>query len=137
MLNEKRGWVRIIEASLSITIILGVLFYIYFNTATSEDSDLSEKARGVLEEAALNSTMRSAIIRQDSLIVNTEVERLLNDKSLSFETRICEIESACGKSSFTEGNVYSAERVISVALPLGEEGKHSKKIRLFIWREIS
>lgn len=131
---NKRGWMRIVEASIAIMIILGVLFALYSKTLVSSEPDLSQRARDILEEIALNATLRMAVLQNNNLEVNNSIIALIPEPALAFEFRICTLDSACGQSSFVSGNVYAAERVISTDLTnSGELGP--RKIRLFIWRK--
>ena len=51
---HKRGFLRIVEAVIAITIIISVMF-IYFNKSREvKETDLSERARAILEEIGKN-----------------------------------------------------------------------------------
>lgn len=135
---EKRGWMRIVEASISILIILSVLFFLYNRDARTEDLALDERGRAILEELASDQAFRSAVVGNDSVFVTQAVAALIPETHLSFEARICDLIDVCGKSTFSSGNVYVAERVISSALNRDPSmgGDDPKKVRLFIWREM-
>ena len=131
---DKKGFLRIVEASISIFIIMGVLF-VFFNqqkAQVQEGADLSERAREILEEASKNITLREAVLAGDNDTLNNFFEVKIPETYLSFEVRICDVDAVCGKSEFREGNIYSGERVISSTI--NELGP--KKIRLFIWEEV-
>lgn len=134
---NNKGWLRIVEASISILIILSILFLLYNREARVEDLGLDERARTVLDELAFNSTFRNAVVNNDGAMVTQSVARAIPETSLRFEVRICELTEVCGKSNFTAGNIYAAERVISSSLDRApvQGGANSKKVRLFIWRE--
>jgi len=129
---NKKGFLRIIEASVAILIIIGVLF-VFFNqqkAQVQERADLAERARDILEEISQNVTLRSAILNEQIDVVNNSIRDKIPEAYLMFEFRICEVDNVCGQSSYV-GNVYSAERSISSTIT--EFGP--KKIRLFIWEE--
>jgi len=130
-----KGWLRIVEASLAALIVLGVLFAVYTKNAVSNEPDLSENARAILEEISNNNTLRNDVLRSDTARVNLIVAREVTDPSLEFEMRVCDLNDVCGKSTYTPGNVYTAERVISATV---EQSTFApKKMRLFIWRKLT
>ncbi len=126
----RRGWLRIVEATLAALIVLSVLFALYTKNTVSSEPDLSEQARTILEEISANSTLRNDILTNNAPNLNAMIAKRL--VGLLFEIRICEINDACGKSTYTPGNVYSAERVISATVE--QLAFAPKKVRLFIWR---
>ncbi len=132
---NKRGWLRIVEASIAIILVLSVLFVLFNRTRELREPDLSERARSILEEIANNGTLRDMILSDDpnkqALLTEVIRNRYITESYLDFEVRICTLKEVCGKSTYTPGNVYAAERVISVVI--GKENYNPKKVRLFIW----
>ena len=127
---DKRGFLRIVEASIAIVIIIGVLF-VFFNRqqVISSELDLSEKARDILEEVSKDTALRDAVLNNDTVIIDAFISSKIVENYLVYEFRLCDIGVTCGKLTFTEGDVFSAERSISSTITnLGP-----RKIRLFIW----
>ncbi len=131
MIMNKRGWLRIVEATFAALIVLSVLFVMYTKNTTSSPPDLSAQARMILEEIGANSTLRNHALNNNVEPINQMIARRL--VSVLFEIRICEINNACGKSTYTPGDIYSAERVISATVE--QPTFAPKKVRLFIWRK--
>lgn len=121
---------RIVEASIAVLIILGVLFSLYNKTPSSE-VDLSKRAREILREISVNVTLRDAALNGNSLLLDSAIKPKIPETYLKYEVKICNLDDVCGKSEFTEGNVYAAERVIGATI---DAGPNARKIRLFIWR---
>ena len=132
---DNRGWLRIVEASVAVMIVLSILFFIYLNKpVVSGEADLSQFARDVLSEVASNVTLRGDILRRDTEALNSSVANYIQGR-YDFEVIICDVGSACGQLVFRETEVYAAERVVSTNL-VSESGElKSKKIRLFMWRK--
>lgn len=127
-MDKKRGLVRIIEASISVVLIAGVLIFLFVNNASNNGVDLSEYARGVLEEIANNASLRTAVINYDNdTISNFVLTRL--PSGYNFESRICGVNDICGKSNFTESEIFVGERVISATI----DNFNPKKVKIFIW----
>ncbi len=151
MMNN-RGWLRIVEASIAVLIVLSTLAVVYVRTGSSNQPDFSEKARDILNEMATNNTLRKTILDYnlgDNLegfekaenealmkIINESVRARLQQANMEFELRICKIGDVCGKSVHTPENVYVAERIISTYIGKYEQitPEEAKKARLFIWR---
>ncbi len=141
---NKRGWMRIMEASIAAIVILSTLFYLYNRAREPSVYDMTEKARAIVDEIAVNETLRYDILTSPAGPppgitytvpdnVQDRVYSLLNDASLDSEIKICSVEDVCGKSNFT-GETYSAERIISSAIKI-DTPHEPRKIRLFIWRK--
>lgn len=132
----RRGWIRVVEASLAVLIVLGVLFSLYIKESQTADPSLGERARAIIEEEATKPSFRAAVFANDSISARNAVAAHINDSTIAFEVRICELDSACGKSTYTAENVYAAERVLSSSLNLQppQGGGRAKKVRLFLWR---
>jgi hypothetical protein len=133
---NKKGFLRIVEATISIILIMGVLFVFFNQTQAIKEPDYSEKARNILEEISRDSSLRNEILLYDTDIggpipinVDDFVDQKIFENFLEYEVRICEVDTACGKSEYTPGNVFSAERSISSTL----DSLGPIKIRLFIW----
>lgn len=131
---HRKGWMRVVEASISILIILSILFILYNREARSDELALDQRGRDILNELATDITFRTNVLRSDSMAVNAAVAEKIPESYLDFEVRICEINDVCGMSTYFPGNIYAVERVISSSLEL--EGASSKKVKLFIWRAV-
>lgn len=133
---NKEGFLRIVEATIAIVIIAGVLFLFFIESREAKKPDLSEKARDILDEISKNTSLRTKIVNYNTdppdqipAGLSNYVSNRIFEDYLAYEIRICEVDSACGQINYIPGDVYSAERIISSTInALGP-----KKIRLFIW----
>ena len=129
---NRRGIIRIIEASVAILIVASVLFINYNKEIVVETPDYSENARDILEELANNVIMREEVLNySDGGVIPLNILDFIEERKpgyLSNSVEICEVESVCGQSEFV-GDVFSAERIISSDLYT----YGPKKIRLFLW----
>lgn len=131
----KRGWLRIVEASVAVIIILSVLFVVYQRQTSIDAGNFDERVRSILDEAAQNETIRRGILTSSSNAqgdLDSFVRSRLPESSLNFEARICGVNDACGKSNYTSSSVYAVERIFA-AFPTSENIE-AKKVRLFVWR---
>ena len=139
IIKNKKGFLRIVEASIAIVLIIGVLFTFYIKDRVQEEPDLSERARDILEEISRNATLRGEILNYDTQAedppdpipdnVNASVIMRIPENYLTYEVKICEIDDVCGKSEYFAGNVYTGERIIISNIT----NIYTKKINIFIW----
>ncbi len=130
---NKRGWLRILEATIAIMLIAGVLLAIY--SRSSEKSDISYQVSGLQREILLNiaanTDLRNKII---SAIHgdNTTLANFVNQSitsNLDFEIKICDLAQPCKMSSYIGKDVFADDVIISSTL----EGYSPKKVVLFVW----
>jgi len=137
MMN-KRGWLRIVEASLAIIIVLTVLFIISQKTRPLQSpQDMTDKAKAILDEIASTPSLRESVVLYPSAettrdTLNAFLRRRLPDTTINYELRICPLTDVCGKTEYVSGDVYVAERVISTVVE--SQAYSPQKIKLFLWR---
>ena len=132
---NKKGVVKIIEASLAITIIIGVIFFIFVqNQPEKVKPNYDSFERNLLKEISENSSLRQSVLNNKNL---DDLRRFFDSRiplgAFAYDFRICGVDEACGLENYIEGNVFAQERVISA--DIGFDSYSPKKIRLFIWRK--
>lgn len=146
VIENKRGIFRIIEASIAVLIVLGVIVSVNIQTKQNLSSENLDSLKNILEEISKNSELRDIIVSYNLEIQDSEenavilekirifVEERLTKGYSGFEIKICDINSNCyidAKEIYFE--IYSAERVISTNL---ENSNYSpRKIKIFTWKE--
>ncbi len=128
---NNKGFLRIIEATFAVILIITVMFVFFTQSRPQINVDYSERARDILQELSRDPELRNAVLNNEISEVDEFVRSKIPEASLEYEIKICDIENACGKSVYTEGNVYSGERIISSTLTDND----SSKVRLFIWEK--
>lgn len=137
---NKKGWIRIVEASIAIIIILFVLLSVSQIRERRFERDLSESINPLLEEIAKNTGMREKIIADSENSNEAEntikafLEERLRDPNIGYDVRICKIDEVCGLDKYptgVSGNLYAGSRIISSTL--STMGTGPKKINLFLW----
>jgi hypothetical protein len=135
MVMNKKGIIKIIEASIAVLIVASILMVNYNQDVSVEKPDYSENARDILEELSRNRALRSLVLTSSGDIGDSsEIMNFINEKKpvhLSASAKVCQAGSACGISSLPNGDVFSAERIISSNM----DNYGPKTIRLFLWRE--
>ena len=135
---NKGGWIRIVEASIAVVIILTVLFILsQKNRATQSSDDLTDKSKRILDEIASTPSLREKVVLSPAAdSTKDQLDSFLRlripDGTISYELRICPLTDVCGKTEYTPGEVYVAERVVSTIVE--SSGYKPQKIKLFLWR---
>ncbi len=140
---DRKGIIRIIEASISIIIVIAALFFVFIqsNSSSVAEEDYNELARDLLEEIAITPKMRQAVLTDPGVqrgFASPDIDEFLAERlkeyPLNYSYKICKIDDACGPDRFIESeDIFAQERVIS-----GDVTKPKlapKKIRLFLWKK--
>lgn len=145
-MKNKRGWLKIMESFISITLIAGVVFLIISNLGLkSPDSALQiyDAQYSVLREIQLDGDLRQEILSVPNLPIEwgdfdenglDEVENKITTKTpayLTCEAKLCEIGEQCLSSSTLpeDKSIYVQPIIISA-----ENGNYNpRKLNMFCW----
>ncbi len=131
---NKKGWVRIVEASIGVVLVLGTLIFLNSRQEAPEEKDLSIKLNALLDELAQNTTIRG-LVGSNENAAEEQIRAYLSDRfhnsALKYDFNICELGEDCLIERETENNIYSAERIFA----LNSDNLNAKKVKLYIWRK--
>jgi len=135
MLEEKGGWLRILEAFIAIMLIISALIILYSRAIEKpkKAEDIYKLQRIILDEIADSPELREAVLNNNTeKIISFVGNRTL--MSFNFTIRVCELNDICRLQYYIgkEGkDIYSTERLISSTL----EKYEPKKLKIFMWKE--
>ncbi len=132
ILEEKRGWIIIIEAVIAVLILFGFLFTTISKQAeqikTSEDKEeyFYDLANELAIKAEKNNTIRELIFDGDCFSIKKELEKEINKVNVSVE-----IENSCGPVPPLpeKKEIYASEIMIATNFTHYK----IKKLKIFIW----
>lgn len=147
---NKKGWIRIVEAAVSILIITGVLLVV-INKGYIGKKDISERVYdaqiSVLREIEKDENLRDIILEVNNSELPTEWDeftgslatiktrinqRMLEQASyLECEAKLCELDKICVLEKYIEKDVYAQATIISANL----EHYQPKQIKMFCWEK--
>ena len=143
MINEKKGYLRIVEAFIAIILIASVLIFLYVNNVQKPNYEESiyKLERAILEEISSNSSLRDAVLNGDykltnqgaennRTLINNAINKYINNE-FNFAFKICDLNEVCGAESFVNKEVFSNQISVSSNLDIYDP----KIIRLFIWEK--
>lgn len=133
MVNNK-GWLRIVEASVAIMIIFGVLIVVNGSQRFTEQPDLTRLIVPMLDEIARNVSLRESIVAdgQNSIPeLNEFVSKRLKQSTIRYAVSVCNSQEICSLESYPTDatEIYAAERIISSTL----NQFSPKKVKIFLW----
>ena len=144
-MQGKGGFLRILEAFISIAIIAGAMSFLYINQIQTPDreAEIQQLIRIVLEKIQSDDELRKAVLGATAKHIETletEVTKFIPDEGeLKFHFSICEINEICSCEADVHGgedcpkdiDVFSDE--VSVSVTLDSNDVDPKVIRLFVW----
>lgn len=134
---NERGWIRILEASLAILLLAGVMLFIYSRPVERYDQseEISEMQREILQKIATTPAWRTMVIKETYLILNANVNASIPDR-YEFTLKVCnltnefgEVQSCNPDTYINEEDVYVEEIIISSDV----NDYVLKRVRLFVW----
>jgi hypothetical protein len=141
-MKNKRGWMRILEATVAVMIVSGVLVVVYSRQVDRgmEPADyFYNLQRQILMDISSNSLMRLAVLNDD---VN-EIEKFAKERiptAFGFSVKICDLGDICQLDSTIyketlDKDIFVEEVVISSDLGDGSGNQiyDPKKLILFVW----
>ena len=138
--KNKRGWLRIIEATITILLILGIIALVHQkNNPKSQESYISEKLPVLLNEIAKTQKYRNEIITGTTIniknYINGKIPGFNSDVEICSPSEDCalpdNIKNGDGTNPRIKGDIYSIERIIGASI--NDPSGISKKIKIYVW----
>ena len=139
---NRKGFMRVVEATIAILLIFGVLIVVASQRTVPEKRDLSGVIPPVLDELAQNFSLREKVValNKDNE-ENTEqeiklaMEENIDNPSFEYEVEICDLGEVCYLEDYpnTEEEIFTSERVISSSIK--NESFSPKRVKVFLWRK--
>jgi len=142
ILQNKGGWIRIVEAVVAVLIIASAFTFLLIRNQQKRTGDeASQLGRALISQITNDDELRGEILKKDlssansALIIKGDsvynfIEERVPDY-LGWEIKVCKVNFVCGMNEFIEKQVYVNEAIISSNL----EEYDPKKIKLFIWEK--
>ena len=137
-MENKKAWLRIMEAVIGIMIVTGVLLVAY--SQKTERADISDYVYDlqsrILCDIAVDADLRNKTLnyKGDIDIAPQEIIDFVElnlPNNLDFAIRVCEINLSCNLQNQIQKNIFAEERVISSNLEIYSP----KKLKLFVWEK--
>jgi hypothetical protein len=144
MMN-KRGWMRILEATIAVMIVSGVLIVVYsrqVDRGTDPADYFYSLQRQILMDISSSSALRLAVLDGDINEISGFVEAKIPE-AFGYFIRICDLGDTTDYCKIKDDSiiretrdkdVFVEEIVVSSDLGVGSNSRYKpKKLRLFVW----
>jgi hypothetical protein len=128
---NKKGWLKVLEAVIAITLIIGFLLYMIVNNSPGRDitGDINQREQYILNSVSKNDALRADILNGLNTNVNSYIAGMISP-SWNFTTNICDLNQICNQGTRpNDRDIYVNEIVISST----NANYGPKKLRLFVW----
>lgn len=137
---NKKGFLRIVEATIAVLIVLVALVFLASQRESPENRDIGIVVPSLLDEIARNLTFREYVANsEDEEVMEEYVELSLKEKlvnpTINVSVEVCNLTEVCFLDPYpdTESDIFSSERVVSGSVK--NETINPKKIKVFMWRD--
>jgi len=133
--EDKHGWIRIVEAFISVMIVMSVLLVVL--ARQPEFQPTNEEEIGKVQSHILNLinqdvNLRNVVYSEEGGVYEELINSLINTDLYSYEYTICPIDEVCPSSSnvaLLNQEVFVEQTVLGASLQSNE----SKIFKLFFW----
>ncbi len=144
VINNKRGWITVLEATIAVMLVSGVLIVVYVKQGTDDSSVqdyIFSLQRQILADISARSDLRTLALEENetalNVFVNSKVPLAYRSSlkvcRLGSETDFCKLNST-EVIETREKDLFAEEIVVSSELGNGTIPLYEPmKIRLFIW----
>jgi hypothetical protein len=144
MVMNKKGWIRILEATVGILIVSGVLVAVYSKQINQPDANdfIFSMQKKILMDISSRSDLRMMVLRSSETDLQA-LDVFVNQSmpgSYGYSLRVCDLGDACTLQggiailNFREdSDVFVEEAIISAVVSGSGQAYDPKKVRLFVW----
>ena len=133
MVRGDKGWIRVVEAFISILLVVSVLLIVLSSNLLvnkNQSSEIHEIELNILRDIQVDDDLRLEVLNENLDPVQTRITTK-TPSYLECEAIICEIDGDCDLSSSQEKDIYVQSIFISA-----QGGNYGpKQLKLFCWEE--
>jgi len=136
MFKNKRAWLRILEAFMAVTVILGVVLVVINPKANNEEFDKQEITvlqASLLESIAKDDKLKQDIINNNLASVYDYVGRIM-PFNYNYSVKRCLYNEICNLDFTLNTEVY-ADEIPIIATITNYTSDQAYKIKIFSWRK--
>ncbi len=145
-MNNKKGFIRILEATIAIMIVAGVLLVAYSKQQsvdnTSRDYIYSIQKK-ILDDISLRDDLRNAVLQSNDTDVNSDLKDYVTSQvpsNFGHSIKVCNLENPptpCKMFAEDFVNASGADIYVDEALVSANLSEYDpKRVRIFIWEKI-
>jgi len=143
VMENKRGWIRILEATIAVMIVAGVLLVAYSKQPSSgvDKSDyIGTIQKKILDDITIRDDLRSHVLESTDTSIPTDLTDFVSSNipsSLSHSLKVCNFTNPPTPCKLSDSDfigaggaeIFVEERIIASNVT----DYNPKKVRLFVW----
>ena len=136
---NKKGWIKVLEASIAVLLVAGVIIFMIKSMDFNRDRQVSEiynAEEDILRNIELNSSMRNEVLKTSGSVEwrdfpNSIKNLVAEKKPLRHECagKICSPEDSCMIERIETNNIYTQSVIITSNLTI----YNPRVIKIFCW----
>ncbi len=137
-MNQKKGWMRIMEAIIAVLILSSVLIILYINNSprASYSGIILDSQTKILTGIALNDPIRNATVFGNSTLAPMELREYINYSladNFDFCVKVCNLDelTCLCENIDTNNEIFVEDRIIGGNV----YNSTSKLVRLYVWEK--
>ena len=142
MIKSKRGWIRILEATIAVLMVSGILIVVYSrhnDKRTGPEDYIYSLQRQILRDIYSRNDLRNYALTENISILDDYVKGKI-PKAFNYSLKVCNFTSPPGPCKLDaaefiatrNNNIYVEEIIISADFEIYSP----KKVKIFIWEHI-
>ena len=134
VIENKKGWIRIVEAFIAVIIIIGAVLIVIQSNKIQNEKSFCSLLPGILEEISKNDSLRQAVFDNNSLIIQQYAQNKVQHPSFIFRAKICLLNDLCvlTESGLDKIDICAEQRIISTSK--NQTAFSPMKLKLFLFR---
>ena len=146
--GARGGWIKILEVMISITLLSGVIVFMYATRVDSVSLDgyVYSYQKEILSEISIDNDLRNLVLEssdeesKEGEVISSVTNSLVLPENLDFTIKICDLtnpSTPCNMDpdlfiSLLGKEIYVSEIIVASNLTKYEP----KKVKLFIWEDV-
>ncbi len=138
LLRNKRGWLRILEATIAVLIVTGVMIAVYSKQGNREprfDDYLNNLGEKILLDISSDRVLRGYVLSGDNVSLISYVTTKI-PPNFEFSLKLCTLGDPCKLSDDDEIQATKGKDVFSKSTIIAADSKsyNPKELKLFMWK---
>jgi len=137
-LENKKGWLKIVEAFVAIMLILATLLILLGRQESDSglEREITLLQTNLLSSISKDDNLREEILSSASLIKTNEYISKNIPSWLDYKIQVCEIDNVCALTG-VDSKVLAEKQIYSqnILILATSQNADSKQLKLFFWRK--
>ena len=142
VIKNNRGWIRILEATIAVLMVTGILIVVYSrhnDTNPSPEDYIYSLQKQILKDISSRSDLRNYVLTENTNLLDNYVDKKI-PKTLNYSLKVCNLTNpptpckldAAEFIATKDDDIYVEEVIISADFEIYDP----KVVKLFVWEYV-